>query len=597
MNPSTYFTHSRSFPPVVNYPQHDDYPNSYCNRPSVSWDNSDWGYNSGPPCLGSNPEHFDSQFYPSQSCIDYRSSSFHEQPNAIYNQEGYTDPYPSSDFTAFRSSPSFEQSEMTYYQDGYNESQFVNSSTLMSNPPNPEPTHLVQVNQVQDKVLANLRNIIQSLEVQPIPCIERLEPLIEMIDDLNKSLLDWLQDVKDKNPGEFLLGKLAKLRMRFVVALIQSWNNSQDELSSGKPMTEPAQAPVGGDTCYEADQIELKQPIKDDLISSPEIPEPGYEKTYVSLERKVTNDFGTYIDTDPDGEDSSCEVSHEFSDHDFCETIGPEESDRSFDSPITEETDLIRAHITDPESHFLEESVQCPDYQLHPVELIDDSNSEIIRPKSILILPHHLDLEISDGVMNIQEVMEFDMPNEEDRSWEILIWEVNFGGNGRLSRRVPFKLKPSNQNPYDICFEDVKLKHTFNDYPFELQFSVTRHFGLGLHPHKSQARPRLHSDFRFWVIFIQNLRYSRLWGVGLHHNLVHICGPLLTGQRILLFILILTCTCEFFISFLCIVCLAEGTKLSTYTVLFHFHLGADPISTQFRCFLRFSTLFYVFLIQ
>jgi hypothetical protein len=67
-----------------------------------------------------------------------------------------------------------------------------------------------------------------------------------MIDDLNKSLLDWLQDVKDKNPGEFLLRKLAKLRMRFVVALIQSWNNSQDELSSGKPMTEPAQAPVGG---------------------------------------------------------------------------------------------------------------------------------------------------------------------------------------------------------------------------------------------------------------------------------------------------------------------------------------------------------------
>ena len=92
---------------------------------------------------------------------------------------------------------------------------------MTPNPLNPEPTHLVQGNHVQDKVLANLRNIIQSLEVQPIPCIERFEPLIEMIDDLNKSLLDWLQDVKDKNLSEFLLGKLAKLRMRFVVSLIQ----------------------------------------------------------------------------------------------------------------------------------------------------------------------------------------------------------------------------------------------------------------------------------------------------------------------------------------------------------------------------------------
>ena len=36
----------------------------------------------------------------------------------------------------------------------------------------------------------------------------------------------------------------------------------------------------------------------------------------------MTTDFGTYIDTDPDGEDSSCEVSREFSEHDFCETIG-----------------------------------------------------------------------------------------------------------------------------------------------------------------------------------------------------------------------------------------------------------------------------------
>ena len=43
-----------------------------------------------------------------------------------------------------------------------------------------------------------------------------------MIDDLNKYLLDWLQDVKDKGPGELLLGKLSKLRMTFVVALVQS---------------------------------------------------------------------------------------------------------------------------------------------------------------------------------------------------------------------------------------------------------------------------------------------------------------------------------------------------------------------------------------
>ena len=81
--------------------------------------------------------------------------------------------------------------------------------------------------------------------------------------------------------------------------------------------------------------------------------------------------------------------------------IGPEESERSFDSPRTEETNPIKAHITDPESHFLEDSIQCPDCQLHPIELIDNSVSEIIRPKSILILPHHLDLEISDGVINM----------------------------------------------------------------------------------------------------------------------------------------------------------------------------------------------------
>jgi hypothetical protein len=191
-----------------------------------------------------------------------------------------------------------------------------------------------------------------------------------------------------------------------------------------------------------------------------------------------------------------------------------------------------------------------------------------------MIQPHLLDLKILDGVINMQEIPEFDILKE-DRSWEILIWEANFEGSRRSSLRVPIHLKPSNQDPYDIYSEDVQSKQTFIYYPFDIEFFVTQPFGLGLHPHKSQARPRLYTDFRFWVIFIQNLRYSRLWGMGLHHNLVHICGHLLTGQTFHLFILILTCTCEFFISLLCIVCLAEGTKFSMYTVPFSFYFGVN----------------------
>ena len=88
-------------------------------------------------------------------------------------------------------------------------------------------------------MLANLRNTIQSLEAQPTPCTEALEPMIKMIDELNSSLLDLLQSVRDRDLGEFLLGKLSRLRMKFVVALVKSWDDSQDEPPSGEPMSEP----------------------------------------------------------------------------------------------------------------------------------------------------------------------------------------------------------------------------------------------------------------------------------------------------------------------------------------------------------------------
>ena len=148
----------------------------------------------------------------------------------------------------------------------------------------------------------------------------------------------------------------------------------------------------------------------------------------------------------------------------------------------------------------------------------------------------------------------------EDRNLEMKIWEVNFKGKTSLDIRISIDLKPPifYMDPYDIFHVRPKLGIT--DYfseldvkwitaPIEPSLPIVLYFGLGLHTTKPQAWPCKHNNLWFWVIFIQNLRTTRPWGMGLHHNLVHVCGHLLlAGFKINIFILILTRTCEFLIS-------------------------------------------------